>query len=107
MGTKIEKAKTIFNAVKEVGDTVLDAAGKIGETISKAKIQDDVLSSKVYGVCRFGDDGKVTTLCSIHEPDGKHSYHKTISICNDKIHRSTTQYFDTIPSQEELDSVKD
>lgn len=103
----IEKAKTIFNAAKEIGDTVLDAAGKIDETISKAKARDNIFDTIEFGVSRFEDDGKMTSLCTIRESNGKYSYHKSISICNDKIHRSTTQYFDTMPSQEELDNMKD
>ena len=99
MGTKIEKAKTIFNTVKEVGDTVLDAAEKIGESISKAQVQDDIL----YGVKRYGDDGNEVTLCSIHDKDGTWRYHKTIA----KDGRTVIQYFDTMPSQEELDNMKD
>ena len=94
----IEKAKTIFNAAKEIGDTVLDAAGKIGETISKAKIQDDIL----YGVKRYDDDGNEVTLCSIHDKDGTWRYHKTIV----KDDRTVIQYFDSMPTQEELDNMK-
>ena len=99
MGAKIEKAKTIFNTVKEVGDTVLDAAEKIGESISKAQVQDDIL----YGVKRYGDDGNEVTLCSIHDKDGTWRYHKTIV----KDGRTVIQYFDSMPTQEELDSVKE
>lgn len=99
MGTKIEKAKTIFKTVKEVGDTVLDAAEKIGESISKAQVQDDIL----YGIKRYGDDGNEVTLCSIHDKDGAWRYHKTIV----KDGRTVIQYFDSMPTQEELDSVKD
>ena len=98
MGTKIEKAKTIFNAVKEVGDTVLDAAEKIGETISKAKIQDDIL----YGVKRYDNDGNEVTLCSIHDKDGTWRYHKTIV----KDGRTVIQYFNSMPTQEELNKMK-
>lgn len=105
MSTKLEKAKTIFNAVKEIGDTVLDAAEKVDESISKAKVQAD--ETILYGVKRYGDDGKETTFCSIREPNGKWHYHKSISICNKKEHRSTVQYFDSMPTQKELDSMKD
>lgn len=103
MGAKIEKAKTILNAVKEVGETVLEAAEKIDESISKANPKEDI----IYGVTRVEDDGKTITLCSIHEANGKWCYHKGITVCNEKEHRSTTQYFKTMPTQEELDSVRD
>ena len=37
MGAKIEKAKSILNVVKEVGDAVIDAVDKIDNSTSKLR----------------------------------------------------------------------
>ena len=100
MGAKIEKAKSILNVVKEVGDAVIDAVDKIDNSTSKLRKEEDVS----YSVERCDDKGNKITLCSIHDSDGSWHYRKTIETEDG---RTVIQYFDSMPSQEELDNVKD
>ena len=59
----------------------------------------------VFCVKRHDDDGKETSLCSIRDSSGKWHYHKAISVHNEKEHNFTIEYYDTMPTQEELDSL--
>ena len=99
MGAKIEKAKTILNVVKEVGETVIDAIDKIDNSTSKLRKEENVS----YSVDRCDDKGNKITLCSIHDSDGSWHYRKTIETEDG---RTAIQYFDSMPTQKELDSMK-
>lgn len=99
MGVKMEKAKTILNVVKEVGETVIDAIDKIDNSTSKLRKEENAS----YSVERCDDKGNKITLCSIHDSDGSWHYRKTIETEDG---RTVMQYFDSMPTQKELDSMK-
>lgn len=99
MGAKIEKAKSILNVVKEVGDVVIDAVEKIDESASKLRKEENTL----YSVNRYDDKGNKITLCSIHNSDGSWHYRKTIET---KDGRTVTQNYNELPTQEELNKMK-
>ena len=99
MGAKIEKAKSILNVVKEVGDAVIDAVDKIDNSTSKLRKEENAS----YSVERCDDKGNKITLCSIHDSDGSWHYRKTIET---KDGRTVMQHFDSMPTQEDVDGMK-
>ena len=99
MGAKIEKAKSILNVVKEVGDVVMDAVDKIDKSTSKLRKEENAS----YSVERCDDKGNKITLCSIHDSDGSWHYRKTIET---KDGRTVMQNYNELPTQEELNKMK-
>ena len=99
MGAKIEKAKSILNVVKEVGDAVMDAVDKIDKSTSKLRKEENAS----YSVERCDDKGNKITLCSIHDSDGSWHYRKTIETEDG---RTVIQHFDSMPTQEDVDGMK-
>ena len=98
MGEKINKVKTFLTVFQEVADAFMDATEKIDTSISSLNKEDGVL----YGVKRFDKNGNIISLCSIQNPNGTWHYYKSI----DNGFRVAFNYYNSMPTQKELDKMK-
>ena len=96
MGVKMEKVKNILNFTKDISGAVLDLVEMIDKTTSPKKEQ------MVYEVSRYDEKGNKITLCSIQEQDGTWHYYKSI----DNGFRVAFNYYNSMPTQKELDKMK-